>query len=402
VVLDVVYNHLGPEGSCLGDFGPYFTARYKTPWGLALNFDGPESDAVRRFFIENALHWVADFHLDGLRLDAVHAIADNSERPFLQELGAEVKALAERLERPVHIFPESDLNTLFFLRSREHGGCGFDAQWTDDFHHSLHTLLTGERTGYYKDFGELDAMAKAMAGGFVYTGQYSPYRRRRHGVPADEMEGHRHVVCSQNHDQTGNRMMGERLASLTDFESLKLAAGAVILSPFLPLLFMGEEYGETAPFLYFVSHSDPDLIRAVQEGRKEEFAAFGWREEPPDPQAEETFERSRLHQDLWMEGRHAEIHSFYKELIRLRKTVPALARPSKRDVEVTALEGDEVILVRRGGDVVIAFNFAREARKVPPPEGRWERVLDSAAERWGGAGSREGEMGPRSVVMYRL
>ena len=402
VVLDVVYNHLGPEGNYLDDFGPYFTARYKTPWGLALNFDGPESDAVRRFFVENALQWVADFHLDGLRLDAVHAIADASERPFLQELGAEVKALAERLGRPVHIFPESDLNTLFFLRARESGGCGFDAQWTDDFHHSLHTLLTGERSGYYKDFGSLGQMAKAMTGGFVYTGQYSPYRRRRHGVPADEMEAHRHVVCGQNHDQTGNRMLGERLAALTDFESLKLAAGAVILSPFLPLLFMGEEYGETAPFLYFVSHSDPDLIRAVQEGRKEEFAAFGWREEPPDPQAEETFERSRLRQDLMKEGRHAEIYSFYKELIRLRKTVPALARPSKLDVEVTALEGDEVILVRRGGEVVIAFNFAREARKVPPPEGRWETVLDSAAERWGGAGSREGEMGPRSVVMYRL
>lgn len=402
VVLDVVYNHLGPEGNYLGDFGPYFTARYKTPWGLALNFDGPESDAVRRFFIENALQWVADFHLDGLRLDAVHAIADNSERPFLQELGAEVKALAGRLGRRVHVFPESDLNTLLFLREREHGGCGFDAQWTDDFHHSLHTLLTGERTGYYKDFGALDQMAKAMAGGFVYTGQHSPYRRRRHGVWAEEMEGSRHVVCSQNHDQTGNRMMGERLTALTDFESLKLAAGAVILSPFLPLLFMGEEYGETAPFLYFVSHSDPDLIRAVREGRQEEFAAFGWEEEPPDPQAEETFERSRLRQELAAEGRHATLQAFYKELIRLRKSVPALARLSKREGEVTAREGEQVILARRGGEVMIAFNFAREARRVPLPEGRWERVLDSAAERWGGAGSREGEMGPRSVVMYRL
>jgi maltooligosyltrehalose trehalohydrolase len=402
VVLDVVYNHLGPEGNYLGDFGPYFTARYKTPWGLALNFDGPESDAVRRFFVESALQWIADFHLDGLRLDAVHAIADASERPFLQELGAEVKALAERLGRPVHVFPESDLNTLLFLRAREHGGCGFDAQWTDDFHHSLHTLLTGERTGYYKDFGALDQMAKAMAGGFVYTGQYSPYRRRRHGVPADGMEAHRHVVCSQNHDQTGNRMMGERLSTLTDFESLKLAAGAVILSPFLPLLFMGEEYGETAPFLYFVSHSDPELIQAVREGRKEEFAAFGWKEEPPDPQAEETFERSRLRQELAAEGRHARLYDFYKELIRLRKSAPALARLSKGEGEVTAWEGEQVILARRGGEVVIAFNFAREARRVPLPEGEWERVLDSAAERWGGAGSREGEMGPRSVVMYRL
>ncbi|PYQ59477.1 MAG: malto-oligosyltrehalose trehalohydrolase [Acidobacteria bacterium] len=366
VVLDVVYNHLGPEGNYLADFGPYFTERYKTPWGPALNFDGPESDAVRRFFLESALQWIADFHVDGLRLDAVHAIADASERPFLQELGAEVEALTGRLGRQVHVFPESDLNTLFFLRAHEHGGCGCDAQWTDDFHHSLHTLLTGERTGYYRDFGALDQMAKAIAGGFVYTGQYSPYRRRRHGVPADEMEGQRHVVCSQNHDQTGNRINGERLAVLVDFESLKLAAGAVILSPFLPLLFMGEDYGETAPFLYFVSHSDPDLIQAVRAGRKEEFAAFGWREEPPDPQAEETFERSRLRQDLLTEGRHAVLHDFYKELIRLRKSVPALARLSKREVEVTMLEGDEVILVKREGEVGVAFNFAREVRRVQP------------------------------------
>ena len=396
VVLDVVYNHLGPEGNYLGDFGPYFTARYKTPWGLALNFDGPESDAVRRFFIENALQWVADFHLDGLRLDAVHAIADASERPFLQELGAEVKGLAERLGRPVHIFPESDLNTLLFLRAREHGGCGFDAQWTDDFHHSLHTLLTGERTGYYKDFGSLNQMAKAMAGGFVYTGQRSPYRRRRHGVPADEMEGSRHVVCGQNHDQTGNRMLGERLAALVDFESLKLAAGAVILSPFLPLLFMGEEHGETAPFLYFVSHSEPDLIQAVREGRAEEFAAFGWNEEPPDPQAQETFERSRLNHGLREEGRHAILHSFYKELIRLRKSVPALARLSKSAVEVALFEEKRALRVQRGKDVVIVLSFAYKARTVPLPEGDWTMVLDSADERWGGPGS-----GGRSVVVYR-
>src|SRR5215210_1614096 len=327
VVLDVVYNHLGPEGNYLGEFGPYFTARYKTPWGLALNFDGPDSDPVRNYFIENALHWVAEYHIDGLRLDAVHAIADVSERPFLQELGAALH------EHGAFAIAESDLNTLHFLRPREQGGCGLDAQWTDDFHHSLHTLLTGERTGYYQDFGSLDQMAKAMAGGFVYTGQPSPYRRRRHGVPAEEIEAARHVVCIQNHDQTGNRMLGERIASLVDFESLKLAAGALLLSPFVPLLFMGEEWGETAPFLYFVDHSGPDLIEAVRAGRKEEFAAFGWREEPPDPQSEETFERCRLVQCQHESGRHAALHGFYKELIRLRKSVPALAHLSKEGVE---------------------------------------------------------------------
>jgi maltooligosyltrehalose trehalohydrolase len=397
VVLDVVYNHLGPEGNYLGEFGPYFTARYKTPWGLALNFDGPESDAVRRYFIENALQWIADFHVDGLRLDAVHVIADNSERPFLQELGAEVKALAERLGRRVHIFPESDLNTLTFLRSREEGGCGLDAQWTDDFHHCLHTLLTGERSGYYQDFGAVEQMAKSMAGGFVYTGQYSPFRRRRHGVSAEGLAGSRHVVCIQNHDQTGNRMLGERIASLVDFESRKLAAGAVILSPFLPLLFMGEEYGETTPFLYFVSHSDADLVEAVRNGRREEFAAFGWKEEPPDPQSEETFERSRLNHQLREEGEHAALHAFYQELIRLRKTVPALADLSKEKVEARVEDG--AIVVRRGEGAFLAFNFTGEERELRLPGGKWERVLDSADERWGGPGSGE-RLAPRSVALF--
>jgi maltooligosyltrehalose trehalohydrolase len=403
VVLDVVYNHLGPEGNYLGEFGPYFTDRYKTPWGLALNFDGRDSDPVRRYFIENALQWLADFHVDGLRLDAVHAIADNSERPFLQELGWEVAEMADRLGRRVHIFPESDLNTLFFLRSREYGGCGFDAQWTDDFHHCLHTLLTGERSGYYEDFGSIGQMAKAFSGGFVYTGQYSPFRRRRHGVPADGMEGRRHVVCIQNHDQTGNRMNGERIASLVDFESLKLAAGAVLLSPFLPLLFMGEEYGETAPFLYFVSHSDPDLIEAVREGRKEEFAAFGWREEPPDPQSEETFERSRIRQCQHESGQNAILYAFYKELIRLRKTVPALAVPTKEGVEATPFEAEKSILVRRRnreGEVLILLNFSDMAQPLPLPGGDWRKLLDSAEERWEGPETGNDRRPPRSVAVF--
>ena len=401
VVLDVVYNHLGPEGNYLGEFGPYFTDRYKTPWGLALNFDGRDSDPVRLYFVENALQWIADFHVDGLRLDAVHAIADNSERPFLQELGREVAELADRLGRQVHVFPESDLNTLFFLRSREQGGCGFDAQWTDDFHHGLHTMLTGERSGYYEDFGAIGQMAKAFGGGFVYTGQYSPFRRRRHGVSADGMEGSRHVVCIQNHDQTGNRRNGERIASLADFESLKLAAGAVLLSPFLPLLFMGEEYGETAPFLYFVSHSDPHLIDAVREGRKEEFASFGWREEPPDPQSEETFERSRLRQCQHESGRNAVLYAFYKELIRLRKTVPALAHPTKQGVEATPFEEQRSILVRRrhGEDeALIVLNFSDTAQSLPLPEGNWRKILDSAEEAWGGAGMGDARP-PRSLIV---
>jgi maltooligosyltrehalose trehalohydrolase len=388
VVLDVVYNHLGPEGNYLGEFGPYFTARYKTPWGLALNFDGPDCDPVRHYFIENAVHWIAEYHIDGLRLDAVHAIADASERPFLQELGAAVH------EQGAFAIAESDLNTLAFLRPVEQGGCGLDAQWTDDFHHSLHSLLTGERSGYYQDFGGLDGvgqMAKAMAGGFVYTGQRSPFRRRRHGVPADEVEAFRHVVCIQNHDQTGNRMMGERIASLVSFESLKLAAGAVLLSPFLPLLFMGEEWGETAPFLYFVSHTDEDLVQAVREGRKEELAHFAWQGETPDPQSEEAFERSRIDPSLREREPNAWLYAFYKELIRLRKTHPV---PSKKEIEV---ERHDPVLVVKRREWVAVFNFGEQTSPLPV---RGRAILDSAEERWGGPGSSvSGEIAGRSVKL---
>lgn len=392
VVLDVVYNHLGPEGNYLGEFGPYFTERYKTPWGLALNFDGPDCDPVRQYFIENALHWVAEYHVDALRLDAAHAIADASERPFLQELGAALHDLGASLGRYVYAIAESDLNTLTFLRPHEQGGCNLDSQWTDDFHHSLHTLLTGERSGYYQDFGSLAQMAKSMAGGFVYTGQFSPYRRRRHGVPADEVEAVRHVVCIQNHDQTGNRMLGERIASLVSFESLKLAAGTVLLSPFVPLLFMGEEWGETAPFLYFVSHGDEDLVRAVREGRQEEFSAFSWQGEAPDPQAESTFERSRIDPALREREPNARLYDFYKELIRLRKSHPVLAHLGKRELEATVIEAEDVLVVRRwnaGKETLALFNFGERqpATPLPVPEGRWEKLLDSAEERWGGPGS---------------
>jgi maltooligosyltrehalose trehalohydrolase len=418
VVLDVVYNHLGPEGNYLSEFGPYFTARYKTPWGLALNYDGPDCDPVRGYFLENALHWLAEYHFDGLRLDAVHAIADNSERPFLQELGTAVRELSDRLGRPLYAFPESDLNTLFFLRPSDRGGCGLHAQWTDDFHHSLHTLLTGERSGYYEDFGSLAQMAKAMDGGFVYTGQPSAFRRRRHGVPGDEVEAWRHVVCAQNHDQVGNRMQGERLTELVSFESLKLAAGAVILSPFLPLLFMGEEYGEPAPFQYFVSHSDEAVIEGVRKGRKEEFSGFFGQGEPPDPQAVETFERSRLHPSLRDLGRHRILEDFYRELLRLRKSLPALAHLAKDSVTASPLEDRNVLLVRRVqpgpavlSEVQIVLSFAEEKTepaRIRLREGTWRKILDSADEAWGGPGGSIPErveeggeilVAPRSVVV---
>jgi maltooligosyltrehalose trehalohydrolase len=258
--LDVVYNHLGPEGNYLRDFGPYFTDRYKSVWGSAINFDGPDSDPVRRFFIENALYWVMEFHIDALRIDAVHTILDFSAYPFLEELALVVRDQAKQLNRGIYFIVESDLNDTRVIRPRVVGGYGLDAQWNDDFHHALHTLLTRERRGYYQDFGQLRNLAKAFREGFVYSGEYSPYRRRRHGNPSRDIPAHQFVVFAQNHDQVGNRMRGERLSELVCLERTKLTAGVVLLSPFIPLLFMGEEYGETAPFPYFVSHSDPALV----------------------------------------------------------------------------------------------------------------------------------------------
>jgi maltooligosyltrehalose trehalohydrolase len=392
VVLDVVYNHLGPEGNYLTDFGPYFTDRYRTPWGPAVNFDGPGSDEVRRFYIENALYWVTEFHIDALRLDALHAIFDYSAQPFLEELAAAVHEQADRLGRRVYLFAESDRNDPRLVRPRDRGGHGLDAHWNDDFHHALHTLVTGERSGYYQDFGSLEGLAKALREGFVYSGQYSPYRQRRHGASSRDVPGHRLVVFAQNHDQVGNRVAGERLSQLVSFEKLKLAAGAVLLSPFIPLLFMGEEYGETAPFLYFISHSDPALVEAVRRGRREEFTAFAWQGEPPDPADEGTFLRSKLNHGLRREGHGQVLLEFYKELLRLRKEVPALARLSKDQLEVAAYEKEQLLFLRRRdgeSQVFAVFNFsdALASAALPVPAGRWRKQLESTDEKWGGNGS---------------
>ncbi len=417
VVLDVVYNHLGPEGNYLADFAPYFTGFYQTPWGPAVNYDGAESDEVRRYFIGNALYWITEFHVDALRLDAVHAIVDPSAQPFLQELGEQVHRRAEELERQVWVIPESDRNDARLIRECEAGGLGLDAQWSDDFHHALHTLLTGEKGGYYADFGKVEHLARAFTDGFVYSGEYSAYRRRRHGSDSRGVPARRFVVCAQNHDQVGNRMQGERLSRLVSFDGLKLAAGAVLLSPFVPLLFMGEEYGETAPFLYFVHHSDPALVEAVRQGRRQEFSRFQWRGEVPDPQDEETFLRSRLNDALRGEGEHRKLREFYQELMRLRKQLPSLARLSKKDLEVEGFEAEGALYVRRwsGSDQTFAaYNFhdAPAAIRLPVPSGSWRRTLDSADPRWGGSGSSIPDaitskgtvsitLSPRSLVLFR-
>jgi maltooligosyltrehalose trehalohydrolase len=418
VVLDVVYNHLGPEGNYLDCFGPYFTEQYRTPWGRALNFDGRHSDEVRRFFFENALAWQTDFHFDALRLDAIHAIKDFSARPFLAELAALTAAQAARLGRPFHLIAESNLNDPRVARPPERGGLGLDAQWSDDFHRALHALLTGERAGYFQDFGGIAPLAQAYRDGFTLTGQYSAYRGRRHGACARDLAAWRHVVYAQNHDQVGNRMLGERLSQLVRFEGLKLAAAAVLLSPFVPLLFMGEEYGEPAPFPFFTSHGDPDLVEAVRQGRKREFAAFNWNGEPADPQDEATFQSAKLHHHLADAGQHAVLRAWHRELIRLRRTVPALAHLSKHHREIGTAESGNSLLLRRwapDGDealLLLRFEAATHRTSWGVPAGRWRKVLDSAEPRWLGPGSTlPGEFtssgqvvlpaGPTACALYR-
>lgn len=391
VMLDVVYNHLGPEGNYFGQFGPYFTDRYRTPWGQAIDFDGPDSAAVRHFFVENALYWVRDFRIDGLRLDAVHAIFDHSGRHILADIADAVHDYGHAHQRTIAVIAESDLNEARIVQSGDFGGYGLDAQWSDDFHHSLHTVLTGERSGYYEDFGQIEDLAKAISSGFVFTGQYSAHRGRPHGTDAADLPGRTFVVCSQNHDQVGNRMMGERLSHLVAIEDLKLSAGVLLLSPFVPLLFMGQEYGETAPFLYFVSHSDPELVEAVRQGRRREFAAFAWRGEVPDPQDEATFLRSKLHPELRRESWHAVVLDWYRTLIALRKEHPALRGLNRQATSVGIAAGGHTIALRRWGpncEMIALFHFSPEpvCVELEAAAGEWRMVLDSAAPQWLGSG----------------
>jgi maltooligosyltrehalose trehalohydrolase len=392
VVLDVVYNHLGPEGNYLREYGPYFTNRYQNAWGQALNFDGADSDQVRRFFIDNALEWITDFHIDAFRLDAVDTIIDNSARTFLQELSETVHERGRSLERAIYCMAESALNDSRLVRPREEGGYGLDAQWNDEFHHALHVLLTGESRGYYEDYGTVADLVKAFGEGYVHTGQYSRFRKKRYGVSSRDVPASRFVVFRQNHDQVGNRVYGSRHSRVVPFEGLKLAASVVLLSPYIPLLFMGEEYGEKAPFLYFVSHSDPALIEAVRAGRLEEFAAFNWPQEPPDPQDEVTFLRTKLDHSLRKRGQHKKLLDFYRELIKLRTGVPALASMSKERMETVGYEEEGVLFVRRWegkSEVCAVFNLSEDevTLELPFPSGSWRKLLDSGDRRWDGPGS---------------
>jgi maltooligosyltrehalose trehalohydrolase len=392
VVLDVVYNHLGPEGNYLADFGPYYTERYKTDWGRAINFDGPDSDPVRRFFLDNALYWLRDYHVDALRLDAIHAIFDLSARHILEELRDEVEAQAQRLGRRAYLIAESDLNDARVIRPVELGGLGIHAQWSDDFHHSLRTLLLPERNAYLADFGHVADLGRAFTHGFVYAGSHSAYRKRRHGNSSLDRPGYQLVVYQQNHDQVGNTSRSRRVASLAGLEKAKLGATVLACAPNLPLVFMGEEFGAETPFAYFVSHSTPELAEAVRQGRSTEHAAFGDTSDWLDPTAAETFEKSKLDWLCLERSPHAQVLQLYRDLFVLRRLHACLGQCDKSLTGASWNEDEQWLMVDRGardsGSALCLFNFSSMTRHIPPPNmrGRFELALATSDVRYGGSG----------------
>jgi len=378
VCLDVVYNHLGPSGNYLGQFGPYFTDRHTTPWGDAVNLDGDDAAPVRAFVIENALRWLRDFHVDALRLDAVHALVDDSPRHVLAELSDAVAELEREVGRPLSLVAESDLNDARMVTPTDREidgrpGLGMTAQWSDDLHHAVHALLTGERQGYYVDFGSPETLAKALTHAFVHDGGYSTFRGKDWGAPVpDDVDGHRFVVSSQNHDQVGNRALGDRPSQALSSGKLAVAAALVLLGPSTPLLFMGEEWAASTPFRYFTDHPEPDLAEAVRAGRLAEFASYGWADiygpgaEPPDPQAPGTFERSRLD---WAEldvEEHARMLDLYGALIHLRHTVPEIASGDRGATRVRTGDG-WLVMTREGasGGIDVAVCWSDDGAAVP-------------------------------------
>ena len=390
VIMDVVYNHIGPEGNYLGEYGPYFTETYRTPWGPAINFDGRDSDEVRRFFVDNALYWITEFHIDALRLDAIHGIYDFGARHILAEIADAVRSQSEALGRRVLVIGESDLNDPKVVRPATAGGYELNGQWSDDLHHAIHSALSEETGGYYSDFGGIEPIATALSRRFVYDGRYSAHRKRRHGASCSDVPGDRFVVCIQNHDQVGNRAGGDRLSTLVPFEKRRLAVALLLLAPYVPLLFMGEEYGETNPFQYFVSHGDAQLVEAVRRGRREEFASFGWGDSVPDPQSEETFERSRLNRRNAGEPEQAATRLLYRELLSLRASERAL-RPGIARVRAVSDEAASTItwhlLPEDGTEIFASFNLSSHQRELTLPnhDNRpWQMVFSTDEACFGG------------------
>lgn len=410
VILDVVYNHLGPEGNYLSQFGPYFTDKYHTPWGSALNFDDEYSDHVRHFFIQSALMWLEEFHFDGLRLDAIHEIIDRGARHFLKELSEEVDHLEQKTGRRYMLIAESDLNDTRVVSDYKSGGYGLEGQWVDDFHHAVHTVLTGENAGYYKDYGKMHFLAKSFKQAFIYDGIYSNFRKRTVGNSPEGYSPKKFVTCIQNHDQVGNRLLGERLSELVSFEKQKLAAGVLITAPFVPMLFMGEEFGENAPFRYFVSHGDKDLVKAVQEGRRREFEYFNHKKaEFPDPQAEKSFRESKLHWNFRKDDRKKALFNTYKELLQLRKQ-NTFSPFAEEGVQVTSNEEKKLLEVSATTSGLFGiYNFgSKPIRREIPPGKEAKVVFASSDEKWGGEKTGESvfsetiEVPKESFVIYKI
>jgi maltooligosyltrehalose trehalohydrolase len=383
VFLDVVYNHLGPEGNYLSFFGPYFTDKYQTPWGSALNLDGAWSDGVKEYIIRNVFYWAEQYHIDGLRFDAIHEIYDRNAINLWDLLYHRVREWEQRAGRRLYLVAESDHNSPRVVRSPEAGGYGFNAQWLDDFHHALYIMLDKEGQKHYRDFGTLSQLAKAYTDGFVHSGEYVRFRHRRHGASSAGIPGDRFIIFNQNHDLPGNRPGGERLSMLVDLPRLKLAAAAVLLAPYIPLLFMGEEYGEEAPFFFFSDYSDPAVIGGLREGRKKEFAAFEWDESVPDSQEEATFHRSKLQWHRRRESKHLLLLEWHRELIRLRRSHPLFRDYSKGLIRADLVGSSGLALHRHSADgrqqLLCLFNFSREGLtySVAYDNGKWTKLLDS-------------------------
>lgn len=414
VIMDVVYNHFGPEGNYTGNFGHYFSDNYSTPWGQSINFDGEHSDGVRNYFVQNALMWLRDFHMDGLRLDAVHAIFDFGAKHIMQELSEKTDELSIETGRKHYLIAESHLNDVRYISPPSLGGYGLDAQWSDDFHHAVHTLVTGEKKGYYMDFGNPRQLSKAIKEVFVFDGKYSEFRKKTYGNSARNNPGEQFVIFSQNHDQVGNRLHGDRLISLSDFETAKVIAGTLFITPNIPMLFMGEEYGERNPFNYFVSHLDPELNRLVREGRKREFSDFfDDTSDVSDPDAPETFEASKLSWNIEGDNEKKALFGFYRNLIVLRKNHPVLKIPDKNNLRIFE-DGNLFVLERWQGEnrIIACINFSNQPGKlIVPPDYKtsMKKLIDSNDEQWNGTGEvcpeiitggEEINVEERSVIIY--
>lgn len=388
--LDFVYNHLGPEGNCLNNYGPYFPSANMGRWGANVNLDGPHNDGVRNYFLENTLHWLSHYHIDGIRLDAVLSMHDSSPMHFLVELNERVHSFREASGRKVHLIAESGYNVPLVLGPPEMGGCGFDAQWLDDFQHAVFALITGEQEGYYRDYGTIQDLVETFTDGYLYIGDENNYKRRApnewyHWIPASKL-----VVFAQNHDQVGNRLLGDRLTTISGFEAVKLAAGLVLLSPYVPLLFMGEDYGETAPFLFFTDYQSKELTAAVRSGRKKEFTNFHWKGEVPDPQSIETFKRSKLNWQQRYSDRGKKIAAYYHTLIELKRKHQVFHSTTDRQIKYATNEENILFVHKQLGTVeagIIANVSKKEARYNFPFEGgTYVKVLDSADFAWDGPG----------------